>query len=53
MITSYKTAQLGVGFDFDISLEADKKVTVLLVKIAYLISDFLHKTPEAIWQPNQ
>ncbi|MCX7098203.1 MAG: hypothetical protein NTV43_09915 [Methylococcales bacterium] len=53
MITSYKTEQLGVGFDFDISLEADKKCAVSLEKTTYLIIDFLNKIPEAIWQPNK
>lgn len=32
MITSYKTEQLGVGFDFDISLEADKKIYCFIGK---------------------
>jgi predicted ATP-binding protein involved in virulence len=32
MITGFKTEQLGVGFDFDITLEADKKVYCFIGK---------------------
>lgn len=32
MITAFKTEQLGVGFDFDITLEADKKIYCFIGK---------------------
>ncbi len=32
MITAFKTEQSGVGFDFDIMLEADKKIYCLIGK---------------------
>lgn len=32
MITSFKTEQLGIGFDFDISLDADKKIYCFIGK---------------------